>query len=154
MSWPEGPRDWSPRLAQALREVEKLRPLIPAELIVEKLGYWNTGTVIPCNYNGVSLLSKITIIVKIPWGNTKKIDLSPSYKGPFEEKGVVHVYSDGFVHVDIEIYYLLTGQIKGYEYLAGRWPWADIWGPPDPTEKEAPKKVAGVGPAMNSLAEY
>lgn len=152
--WPNGPRDWSPRLAQAMREVAKLRPLIPAELIAEKLGFWNTGTVIPLRYNGEDLLSMIDLLVKVPFLNTDISKLRPTYNGAVQEIGIVHIYSDGFVHVDLEIYYLLTGQIKGYEHLAGRWPWEDCWGPPDPREKAAPEQVMGMELPTNSLGEY
>ena len=150
--WPEGPRDWSPRLAQALREVEKLRPLIPAHLIVEQAGYYRVGNVIPVKYNNVDLLCKHFMLVAVPYGKVDRAKLSPTCNDPFQDVGIVHVYSDGFVHIDIEIYYLLTGQIGGYEHLKGSWPWADFWGPPDPTEKAAPQEVMGMEPT-NSLGD-
>lgn len=143
-TWPDGPREWSPRLAQALRDVEKLRQLIPPSLIVEEHEHWKVGGIVPIEENGVKSLCKFALLVKLPQPFNLE-GLVPPWKGIIEDLGIVWLYSDGFVYVDRQIYYLLTGQIKGYEHLAGRWPWENFWGPPDPGERSAPEQVDGVG---------
>jgi hypothetical protein len=100
-------------MKQAAQDCERLRSAIPSELVVDKGELFNTGDTI--YLKGKS--SRLVLIVKMG----EKFDR-------------IWLYSDGSLAVGIHIHALLNGQIDGFEYLAGRWPWPGAYGPPDPQD--------------------
>lgn len=117
--WPEGPRDWSPRITWALREAARLRTMLPQDLLTEEEGFWETGKTYLVAADGNLMLATIAVMIQ---------PLSRLQHHPDR----VWVYPNGFVYVDEAIYRLLTGKIEGYEAFKGRWPWPSPYGPPHP----------------------
>jgi hypothetical protein len=115
-SWPDGPRDWSPRMTQALKDLEKVRSVIPKELIVEHAGLFVTGQ---------------TYDLETPGGKLARVALSVKIGETFDR---IWLYSNGHLYVGMEIMMLLNGHLKGFEHLSGRWPWPGAYGPPDPQD--------------------
>lgn len=101
--WPEGPRDWCPRMNRAFKDFDKICAVIPPELITAKLMFWSGGDAVA------------TIAVKV------------GKKKPVLDQ--VWLRFDGRLVIGRLIMKLLQGQIEGFEYLAGRWPWPGEEGP-------------------------
>lgn len=121
MNWSDGPREWSPRFPTARQALELLRAAIPPEFILEQSAdpMWKIPYIsLPGNDSRVE--AKMALVVRIP----------------DDKGGEAHVWhsSDGKLHIQIEIYYLLSGLIPGYEHLIDRWPWPGGYGPPTPSD--------------------
>lgn len=105
----QGPREWTPRVKRTLLEVERLRALIPPELIKE---------IDPPEFIHSSLTGRIgKLVLKVQfrkWSDN------------------VWVYNDGGISVETGIRDLLTGKVAGWEHLAGRWD--GVWPPPKPVK--------------------
>jgi hypothetical protein len=110
--FPEGPREWSPRMKVALGAVEKIRSLIPPELLVDRSSMYEVGQTYHVN-TSFGKLAKVMLIMKAG-----------------EYTNQVWLYSGGHLYVGIEVVMLLRGELKGFEQLVGRWPWPGDYGPP------------------------
>lgn len=128
--WPEGPRDWSPRLSKALRKADVLRTLIPSELIVEvdpngsreitgnprKLGRLivnGTSANLSETYAHIpGVLGKVAFLVMLDKPEARAL----------EGLSMVWILSNGHLAMGRGIVSLLEGKIPGYEHLAGQWP--------------------------------
>lgn len=114
----QGPREWTPRVEKAFKQVEWLRALIPPELIVEftePLKIWNSLT-----------------------GHMGDEALRVHFRQREDWCDHVWVHIDGHVTVERGIYDLLNGEVPGFEHLAGRW--NGVWPPPKPATMEKSSK--------------
>lgn len=107
----QGPREWTPRVADAVLKAEFLRSLIPSELLVEmnEPAYRITD----------SLTGKqCALILKIHARKWKK-SWAPNEETWIEDN--VWITEEGTLITEAGIRDLLSGKIKGYEHLSGRW---------------------------------
>jgi len=105
-------------MAQALKDIEKLRSAIPSELIVERGDLFETNRI----FESSGELTKVALIVKV------------GEKVGEDDFDRVWLYASGRIFVGPWINHLLNGYLVGYEHLAGRWPWPGAYGPPDPQD--------------------
>lgn len=118
-AWPDGPREWSPRMKQALEDIKKLRSAIPPELIVERGNLFETGGTFMSSIDNE--LTRVALVVKVGQRMVDEFDR-------------VWLHASGRIFVGPWIHHLLNGYLEGYEHLAGRWPWPGAYGPPDPKD--------------------
>lgn len=112
-----GPREWSPRQRIAEKHVVALKAVIPPEMLVEEGAGHHVGDQVYLASLTDQRSAKIALIVRID--NT------------YEH---VHVCSTGRIFIDHGIRMLLSGLNIHYPHLAGRWPWPDNLGPPNPDD--------------------
>jgi hypothetical protein len=116
MIWPDGPREWSPRMNKSLKCIDAIKRAVPPELVVERWKDWITGETFPvlsrkAQYGKVVLMLHFT---------------RPPFNGRLSR---VWLYSDGSLVVGRLTWMLLNGKMLGYEHLKGRWPWQESEGP-------------------------
>lgn len=117
----QGPREWTPRVEKAFKQVEWLRALIPPEFVVhlseseEPRKIWNSLT-----------------------GHVGDEALRVQFRPRKDWCDHVWVHIDGHVTVERGIYDLLRGEVPGLEHLAGRWD--GVWPPPKPAAVEKNSK--------------
>lgn len=112
--WPDSPRDWSPRMEQALKDLETLRATIPPELLVDRADLFTVGHTFKLPGDGEEVAMRVALIVKVGEARSDRVWL----------------YSDGKLGIGVGIVTLLQGGVEGYEHLEGRWPWPGAYGPP------------------------
>jgi len=106
----KGPREWTPRIAAAVKKVEFLGSLIPLgilEAFPEAESRWDSLT-------GKEMALMLQVRVrkwKKPW--------APEQFQFIEDN--VWITEDGVIITEAGIRDLLSGQVEGYEYLAGQW---------------------------------
>lgn len=112
-AWPEGPREWSPRMKFCLRVIEKIRRTLPAKLFVEESRWLKVGEVrsYTAFKEGVkeSQTAKVVLLVKL---NETVEDVS--------------ITSNGRISMGVMIAQLLNGHIRGYEYLGKEPFWENV----------------------------
>lgn len=116
----QGPRDWTPRVMKAARQLEILKSLIPAELQkhIEEVSFsWD------------SLTGQEAILVLMVQARKWNLPWAPKQWQWLIDKAWIS--EQGRIITECGIKDLLSGTIEGYEHLAGRWEkWMDAIGEP------------------------
>lgn len=106
-----GPREWTPRVASALKKLELLRSLIPSEILHVLADPEIRG----CDSLTHKEMARIFFVRvrkwKKPWAPEKFDFLHDN----------VWINEDGRIITEVGIKILLSGEVEGYEHLAGRW---------------------------------
>lgn len=113
--WNRGPREWSPRLARGLRMVRELHDLFPKHMLAYYKGM---------KPRQIRTLSTFRGEEKFMLAFTVSFEKEGPHGGYIETDGV-WISPEGVVDVGMWIRQMLKEGLKGYESLAGRWPWKD-----------------------------
>jgi len=106
----KGPRDWSPRVDAALRKVEFLVSLIPPEVL-------DTSPPRECQWD--SLTGKEMCLAVVVRSRKWKKPWTPEQFELLNDN--IWIGDDGRIVTECGIRELLSGEVEGYEHLAGRW---------------------------------
>ena len=116
-SFPDGPRDWCPRMEWSRDMIERIRAVIPKEMLVES-GYVRIGGENGFPSRVVGQVYSYLKVLEGPLGlksETCKVMFLVKFTHDVED---VSLGKNGSIHLGVGVSQLLEGLRPGYEYMA------------------------------------
>ena len=113
LPFPDGPRDWSPRMDWPLRMIERIRAVIPKEMLIEEGAVLNPYGFMTHEVGQIYNYAHFEDGVKVRSQNYKVMFLV-KFKQEVEE---VCLGDKGAITLGVSVSQLLDGLLPGYEYM-------------------------------------